>query len=188
MEHRTQPERTEQPHDARDELAADGIVREYYEACLPERYLSPAADLTMSLVTSMGLYERYAKLHGLSLNALFVLMALRYSTELRTQKAISEALWIPKQTVGSIVGAFKKDGLVVEEPSPLDRRAKVLTLTDAGRARSSAVLDPLRAIESRAMQSMDLEGLESALRSMNGFARAFERGIGEFERGADEER
>lgn len=151
------------------------LVRNYYGETLPERYLSPAADLTMAVIKSMGCYERFAKAHDLSLNALLVLMALHYAEEPCTQKSIGELMWLPKQTVGSIINGFKKKGLVEERVSTLDARAKAISLTEEGARWCEALFEDLRAIEAEALRAADAAGLEAAIASVNAYTEAFQQ-------------
>ena len=150
------------------------LVRNYYGEALPERYLSPAADLTMAVIKSMGCYERFAKTHDLSLNALLVLMALHYAEEPCTQKSIGKLMWLPKQTVGSIVSGFKKKGFVEEHVSARDARAKTISLTEEGARRCEALFEDLRAIEAEALGAADTAGLEAAIASVNAYTEAFQ--------------
>ena len=144
------------------------LVRNYYGETLPERYLSPAADLTMAVIKSMGCYERFAKTHDLSLNA------LHYAEEPCTQKSIGELMWLPKQTVGSIVSGFKKKGFVEEHVSARDARAKTISLTEEGARRCEALFEDLRAIEAEALGAADTAGLEAAIASVNAYTEAFQ--------------
>ena len=154
-----------------------GIIHSYYGNAVPESHAATAAELTMSVIRSMGCYERFAKLSGLSLNALLVLMALHYSPEPCTQKSIGELMWLPKQTVGSIVNGFKKKGLVDESASPIDGRAKAIFLTEEGEKLCSEMFERLRAIESDALRATDVEGIEAAIASVNAYTEALQQGI-----------
>ena len=80
------------------------------------------------------LYERWARLHGLTYNSLTVLIAVadrRRGT--CTQKSICREWALPKQTVNTILKDFEKQGLLELVPLEEDRRSKAIHLTEQGR-------------------------------------------------------
>ena len=170
--------------DAREQetlAAVEGSLLAAYCDSLPEGYSAPTLTLTQAMMQSLANYERFAKRHGLTTNGMLVLMTIRFAAEPCTQRLISKLLWLPKQTVGSIVNAFKKKGYLTEEPSPRDRRAKTLVLTESGAAFSDTVLSELSALERAALQETSRADMEVAVRAMSTYATAFERGVGELE-------
>lgn len=154
----------------------DGLLRTYY-GDLPESYIASAANLMQVIIRRMACYEQFAKLHGLSTNSLFVLMTLYYAQEPCTQKVISELMWLPKQTVGSIVTGYKKKGYVQEEVSPADRRAKALSLTEEGRRFCDGIFTDLRRLEAAAIMAIDADGINAAVASMDAYTEAFADGM-----------
>ena len=170
--------------DAREQktlAAIEGSLLAAYCDSLPAEYSAPTLTLTQAMMQSLANYERFAKRHGLTTNGMLVLMTIRFATEPCTQRLISKVLWLPKQTVGSIVNAFKKKGYLTEKPSPHDGRAKMLALTEEGAAFSDAVLSELSALERTALEETPRADMEVAVRAMSSYADAFERGIGKLE-------
>lgn len=54
--------------------------------------------------------------------------------EAPTTVALAEHLRVTKQSAGELVAALEKGGYLERRPHPADRRARVLVLTDEGRA------------------------------------------------------
>lgn len=168
---------TKQKKEGQEAHLADlqnSLIAEYNKS-LPEEYYTSMMLLSQSLLKSMAQYERFAKQYDLTYNALMVLMCIRYIDREMSQSAISKILWLPKQTVGSVLNGFKKKGLIVEAPSSSDARAKVITLTEEGKQFSDPIFERLQKIDSEAVQGISSEGLEAVVQSMNDYAKAFEK-------------
>lgn len=79
-----------------------------------------------------AVYEEYAKSVGLSYTGLIILYEI-YEIENCTQKKLCEYCFIPKQTVNAVVTSFYKNGWIMLEEMPQDRRNKTIHLTEKGR-------------------------------------------------------
>lgn len=79
---------------------------------------------------------------GASLSQLKLLTFIERSVFVRAID-ISDALGHAPRTVTEAIDALERDGLVLRTPDPKDRRAKRITITDAGRAVIREV-DPCR--------------------------------------------
>lgn len=161
-----------------DDASYDGLLRNYY-GDLPDAYIASAANLMQVIMKRMACYEQFAKMHGLSTNSLFVLLAIYYAQEPCTQKAIAELMWLPKQTVGSIVTGYKKKGFIKEEPSSTDKRAKALSLTAEGAKYCDGIFADLRHIEAEAIKTIDAEKIDAVVASMNAYTEAFAHSMNE---------
>ncbi len=159
--------------------ADDELLRALYAANLPENYAAATLELSRVMLGAMASYERFAKMHGLTYNALLVLMLLYHATPQggSTQQTISKSLSLPKQTVGSILGGFKKKGYTIEKPSPTDARAKAVSLNDEGMEKAATVFAKLNAAETAATLAVDLDDLQTAVKVMRDYADAFEKGM-----------
>jgi DNA-binding MarR family transcriptional regulator len=82
------------------------------------------------------------KAEGASLAQLKLLSFIQRSGSVRSID-ISDALGHSPRTVTEAVDGLERDGLVLRKPDPTDRRAKWISLTEAGRAVIRAV-DPCR--------------------------------------------
>jgi DNA-binding MarR family transcriptional regulator len=77
---------------------------------------------------------------GLSLARAKVLQVLAENGSLR-QSSLAEELGFAQRTVTQAVEALARDGLVERTSDPIDGRAKLVTLTDAGTAALAASTD-----------------------------------------------
>ena len=119
-----------------------------------------------------GIYEGYAKSIGLSYTSLYALH-LVYLTENCTQKYICEQLFLPKQTVNSIVTLFRRQGLVEMMELPEDRRHKAICLTAKGKEYAEQVLPNIDAAETRSIEQFDSTERMVLLRLMEKYAQTF---------------
>lgn len=104
-----------------------------------------------------AVYDRCAKMHGLTVNELFVLDILWFAPDGCTQKEISERLSANKQTVNAIVTRFDKQGFISFAEVKEDRRNKRIVLTDSGKAYAKNIIPPAADAENLAMADMPLE-------------------------------
>lgn len=166
---------------SRDEFME--VLQALYGEGLTEDYLMPTLELNRSLLKSMAQYERFAKQHKLNLNSLLVLLVLYYAKGTCSQQLVSKTLWLPKQTVGSILAGLKMKGYTQEAVSPVDARAKTILLTDEGARFCEEVFASLHRLESEALQGTDVEDIKAATRSVDAYAEAFGRGLDELGEG-----
>ena len=100
--------------------------------------------------------------------------ALMLSRTILKNMAISKLLWLPKQTVGSILNSLKKKGYITEAVSSGDARSKVILFTDEGKSFVDPIFDQLQSLDLEAIQSVSSEQLEAAVQSMKDYTEAFE--------------
>lgn len=163
---------------AEAEAPRDEILQALYGDNLPAGYQA-TVELTRAMLKATALYDRFAKRHALNVNSLMVLMVLHYSDGPRNQRFISEALSLPKQTVGSISLKLKEAGYLAENPSAEDARAKNITLTEEGARFCDEVFAELRSLENRAFETVGTAEIDAAAASMRAFADAFDAGLDE---------
>lgn len=85
--------------------------------------------------------------HGLSMWGYIILSALDGSP-IRTQAALAAAIGADKTRIIPTLDELQERGYIERSPDPDDRRARLLTITNAGRAiRSAAQLDIQRGEE-----------------------------------------
>lgn len=70
--------------------------------------------------------------HGLSLWAYMVLLHLD-DRPIRTQAALADAVGADKTRIIAVLDDLAERGLIHRQPDPADRRARLLSITDAGR-------------------------------------------------------
>lgn len=64
----------------------------------------------------------------------FVLLAFLWKRDGLSQTELSEKTDVDRTTIGGLLDRLEKAGLVKRSPNPLDRRAYLIHLTEAGRA------------------------------------------------------
>lgn len=121
-----------------------------------------------------SIYEEYAKSVGLSYTSLYVLHMIALG-ENCTQKYIAEQMYLPKQTVNSVISAFCKQGLVEFTELPEDRRYKALHLTDKGQEFANRILPQIEQAEYRSMEQFDDDERELLFRLIKKYSNTFEK-------------
>ncbi len=96
-------------------------------------------------------YEEYAKSIGMSNTSFNVLWTILFN-ENCTQNEICKHTWVPKQTVNAAITDFYKNGLVVLEELPEDRRTKAVKLTEKGKEYAQKAVCHIRNAEYVAME------------------------------------
>lgn len=115
------------------------------------------------------LYDCWAKKHGLTANALFVLHAIRNFHTNCTQQIICKKLLLPKQTVNSIIDMFEKKGYLSKVTFKGDKRSKLIELTSEGLIYADKVLTKMHILEKQAMQNMSAGQRKSLQENMERF-------------------
>jgi MarR family 2-MHQ and catechol resistance regulon transcriptional repressor len=90
--------------------------------------------------------------HGLTMSRFAVLEALLHLGPLN-QRAVGERILRSESNVTTVLTNLEREGLVVRRPDPDDRRARIVHLTRAGRARIQRVF-PVHAAELTAQLSV----------------------------------
>ena len=123
------------------------------------------------------IYAEWCKKRGISYTWLIIL-----DTMLRAEKDIepamlSDTLFIPRQTITSLLDQLEKNGLIRREPHPADRRRKLVSLTPAGREFAREVVETIFEKERIAMEVLTSEEQEQLLamygRLQHGFETSF---------------
>src|SRR5580693_8395450 len=94
--------------------------------------LDPVDGLAQLSFAIMGLLERRAAEHDLSIAATRLLGVLRDREP--TMNELARLLDLDKSSVTGLVDRAERRGLVIRVPSTTDRRAVLVSLTDDGRA------------------------------------------------------
>lgn len=115
------------------------------------------------------MYEEYAKSIGMSYAAFSVLWSVLFN-ENCTQKDICMRTWLPKQTVNTIITDFYKNGFVVLEEQPEDRRTKTVKLTEKGKEYAQDAVCHIRHAEYVAMSQFTPDEREQLIELMQKYA------------------
>ena len=129
-------------------------------------------DLDMLYKETGRLYVELSRSSGLSACAYWVMYAIEVGGGTATQRQIIARIYYPKQTVNSAVRSLEGKGLLVLAADDADRRSKLVTLTEAGRAFARRHLDPAMQAEARAFASLGPEKATRLMSLANEYARA----------------
>lgn len=106
------------------------------------------------LSKTLDLYRLWAKKNQINYNTLLVLYTLDEKT-ICTQKQICACWALPKQTVHGILAEFDKKGYICDQVNPANRKERLISFTDAGKQYADQILQPLYAMEEKAMLEMN---------------------------------
>ena len=123
------------------------------------------------------LYDVYAKAVGMPTSTLYVLYVIYMHQENCTQKFIVEKGKMTKPTVNVVITGFIEQGWVTLEESPADRRNKLITLTDSGRAYAEKLIPGLMNAERRAMDKLGEQFREELMHSTRLYYENFKQAI-----------
>lgn len=107
--------------------------------------------------------------HGLSMWAYAVLSALA-ERPAATQQALAGSIGYDKTRLIALLDRLERDGMVVREPDPSDRRAHTVRLTPAGEARHAAVKAEVRAMEAELLGELTAEEEQNLLATLTRLA------------------
>ena len=79
-------------------------------------------------------YDRRLEPHGLTIGQFGILVLITQARDLTVQ-ALADALEMDQSAVSRALAPLERDGLVASRSDMDDRRRRIVTLTDAGRAR-----------------------------------------------------
>lgn len=103
------------------------------------------------------IYHIYAKEHGLSDSALWILYSLVESNTRMTQKDMCRLWHRPPQTINSALKRLEAQGMLRLIPAADSQKTKEIVLTDSGRDLVSRIILPVFQAETRALQCMSIE-------------------------------
>lgn len=124
-------------------------------------------------------YDRCAKMHGLTVNELFVLDILWFAPNGCTQKEISDRISKNKQTINAIITRFDKQGFISYAEVKEDRRNKRIVLTDSGNAYAKNIIPTAAYVENLAMADMPIEKIAELEKLTASFTENMERRFSE---------
>lgn len=103
------------------------------------------------------IYHIYAKEHGLSDSALWILYSLVESNTRMTQKDMCRLWHRPPQTINSALKRLEAQGMLKLIPAADSQKTKEIVLTDSGRDLVSRIILPVFQAETRALRCMSIE-------------------------------
>lgn len=124
------------------------------------------------------LYYEVARGCGLSLTAFWSLVAIVGRGGEATQASIAAEYSYSRQTVNSAIKSLKGKNLVRVESGRLDRRSRVVTLTDEGESFCAEHVRPAVEAERRAFESLSPEDRAEFVRLVRTYTDAIDRELG----------
>lgn len=107
-------------------------------------------------------YTNYAKRNGLTTTELLVFIVI-YTSKECTQKDICLRLSTNKQTISEIIKKFVNLGYLSLEGSNLDKRSKIVCLTENGHEIIDPVVERLFIAESKSMEMIGEENAQKLI-------------------------
>jgi DNA-binding MarR family transcriptional regulator len=107
--------------------------------------------------------------HGISMWGYMVLNALDRAP-LRTQAALAQSIGADKTRIIAVLDELQQRGLIVREPDPADRRARLLSLTAEGHRLRTSVQTAIQSREERLLARLpaaDRRGFLRALKALS---------------------
>jgi DNA-binding MarR family transcriptional regulator len=108
--------------------------------------------------------------YELSMWGYIVLLALA-DEPIRTQAALADAIKADRTRIIDVLDGLQDRGLISRRPDPADRRARLLSLTEAGRRLRDAAQTSIQAREERLLAVLDADqrvAFLSGLRLLSG--------------------
>ena len=109
------------------------------------------------------IYQQYAKNHGISDTALWLLYSLYENSGTYTQRDVCADWHYPPQTINSALKSLEKQGVIVLEAVSGNQKNKRIFLTDKGQEISRTVIAPLVLAEQRTFRRLQEEERELLL-------------------------
>ena len=116
-----------------------------------------------------AIYEKLAKMHGLTSSSLFVLHMIQEYPDQCTQRFICEKLLYPKQTVNTILDSFEKKGYLSKKVADYDKRNKYIFLTESGQKYADSILSDMLHLEETAFLNMGADERKAMLHGESAF-------------------
>ena len=91
------------------------------------------------IIKIRGAYAAWCRQNGVNYHEMLILYSL-YIDDIRTQKAISQAYGVPKQTINNLIRALQEKGYLTLAPNASNRQERILTLTESGLRYAESIL------------------------------------------------
>ncbi len=99
-------------------------------------------DIGFAVIRFREVYRRWCREQGISYHEMLIFYTLRDMGEC-TQKDICDFYALPKQTVHNIVHALRERGMLTLSRGDVNRRERILQLTEKGKIHSEKFMEPL---------------------------------------------
>lgn len=127
-----------------------------------------------------GLYARFDNALGVNVYLYKVLYALAVS-DLHTQKDIAQSYEMPKQTINNVILSLQKQGFIEVQTSPIDKREKLIYLTQSGTKYTQDFITQYTDFERQIYEKIGAKKLEKLIELFSDFEVAFSEVLGEIQ-------
>lgn len=128
-------------------------------------YSDPLATFNQLYKEMDEIYHQYARDHGMSDTAMWLLYSLCLSDTPYTQREICSEWHYPPQTLNSALKTLERQGLIALESVPGNQKNKLVVLTEQGNSVVQQMIVPLVAAERQSFLELQ-EGEKEALLSL----------------------
>lgn len=129
-----------------------------------DKYDIALKDYYLLMVATDRLYAEISKKNGLTFIQMIILYHLNFKKNI-SQKELCNDLFLPKQTVNSILWNWKDDGLLNLECIEGNHKKKIIVFTEKGEAYIKKTLLPILKMERKVMNKMGSEQMEALIES-----------------------
>ncbi len=114
----------------------------------------PLAEYNQLYKEMDEIYHLYAKKHGVSDTALWLMYSLYLNDAENTQSEICSAWHCAPQTINSALKRMENQGLILLDAVPGNRKNKLIKLSEKGREMIEKAIAPLVEAEQKAFQGL----------------------------------
>lgn len=129
-----------------------------------EKYELTLRDYYLLMVATDRLYAEISKKNGLTFTQMMILYHLNFNKGI-TQKKLCDDLFLPKQTVNSVLSNWKDEGILNLECIEGNHKKKIIVFTEKGEAYIKKTLLPILKMERKVMNKMGSEQMEVLIES-----------------------
>lgn len=122
-------------------------------------------------------YGTFAKKMGVDTSELYVVDALWDEPEGLSQRSICEVCDMGKQTISAICKRLAARDVVVVHAGQVDKRERIMALTDEGREQWRLPVESMRELELKAAAAISPEGAELFVKVVRLYAKTFQEGV-----------
>ena len=126
-------------------------------------YSDPLATFNQLYKEMDEIYHQYARDHGMSDTAMWLLYFLCLSDTPYTQREICSEWHYPPQTLNSALKTLERQGLIALESVPGNQKNKLVVLTEQGNSVVQQMIAPLVAAERQSFMELQESEKEALL-------------------------
>lgn len=116
-------------------------------------------------------YEKWAALHGMTLYEMQIYYEMmKHEKTVVTQKDLCQKLDAPKTSINSIIKKQLQAGYIEMNVNPMNKREKVISLTESGQEAAKELIEPLFQYEEEADGQIRNDEMEMTIKTQNRFA------------------